>query len=417
MSAEKEGNPFLGTHSDIFQNRFVLSILLSGIFLQAGIWIRNFSVLLFVMKETNGNALAISMISIAEYAPIFIFSFIGGTFADRWRPKRTMVWCDLLSAFSVFAVFFTLVLGAWQMVFAATLISSILSQFSQPAGMKLFKKHVSEDALQTAMSVYQAIFALFMVLGPILGSFVYQSAGINFSIAATGAAFLLSAGALSFIPENNERVKRKTTILEEMKAGFQYMWRRRDLRLLGIGFSISGMAIGLVQPLNIFLVTERLGLPEENLQWLLTLNGAGMLVGGAFTMVYSKTIPPQILLTIGMFANAAGMGLVGLSTNFWFTLSAEFAVGLFLPAIQISITSLILKNTSDSFVGRVNGILTPLFTGSMVIAMSLAGQFKKIFSLAGTFEIAAVLFFAGFLVIFPLNKRTSKKKQAKKLQI
>ena len=47
-------------------------------------------------------------ILVAEFAPIFIFSFIGGTFADRWNPKKTMVWCDILSAISVFAVLVTL---------------------------------------------------------------------------------------------------------------------------------------------------------------------------------------------------------------------------------------------------------------------------------------------------------------------
>ena len=46
------------------------------------------------MEMTKGDAFAISMISVAEFAPIFIFSFIGGTFADRWKPKKTMIWCE-----------------------------------------------------------------------------------------------------------------------------------------------------------------------------------------------------------------------------------------------------------------------------------------------------------------------------------
>ena len=90
--------------STFFRNRFVQVIIASSIFLQIGIWVRNFAILLFVMDKTNNNPVAVSLISVAEFAPIFIFSFIGGTFADRWRPKRTMVWCDLLSAISVFAV-------------------------------------------------------------------------------------------------------------------------------------------------------------------------------------------------------------------------------------------------------------------------------------------------------------------------
>ena len=54
-----------------------------------------------------------------------------------------------------------------------TLISAILSQFSQPSGMKLFKQHLSAEQIQLAMSIYQTIFAIFMVLGPILGTFIF----------------------------------------------------------------------------------------------------------------------------------------------------------------------------------------------------------------------------------------------------
>ncbi|MED3929179.1 MFS transporter, partial [Priestia megaterium] len=167
----------------LFGNRVFQAIIISGLFLQIGIWVRNFAVLLFIMEKTNGDPFAVSLISVAEFAPIFIFSFIGGTFADRWRPKRTMVWCDILSAISVFAVLVTLILGSWHVVFFATLISAILSQFSQPSGMKLFKMHLPEEQMQVGMSVYQTVFAIFMVLGPILGTFAFQAFGINLSIA------------------------------------------------------------------------------------------------------------------------------------------------------------------------------------------------------------------------------------------
>src|SRR6478752_9788333 len=95
----------------LFGNRVFQAIIFSGLFLQIGIWVRNFAVLLFVMEQTNGDAFAISMISVAEFAPIFIFSFIGGTFADRWRPKRTMVSCDLLSAGSILAILVAMTYG------------------------------------------------------------------------------------------------------------------------------------------------------------------------------------------------------------------------------------------------------------------------------------------------------------------
>ncbi|TGU73330.1 MFS transporter, partial [Mesorhizobium sp. M00.F.Ca.ET.186.01.1.1] len=111
--------------SNMLKNRYVRAILLSGLFLQIGIWVRNFAILLYVMDHTGGDPFAVSMISVAEYAPIFLFSFLAGTFADRWRPKRTMVWCDVLSALSVIAVLVTFVFGTWKAIFFATLISAV----------------------------------------------------------------------------------------------------------------------------------------------------------------------------------------------------------------------------------------------------------------------------------------------------
>ena len=73
--------------SQLLKNRYVQAIFVSALFLQIGIWIRNFAILLFVMEKTDGDPFAVSMISVAEFAPIFIFSFIGGAFADRSDTK------------------------------------------------------------------------------------------------------------------------------------------------------------------------------------------------------------------------------------------------------------------------------------------------------------------------------------------
>ncbi len=390
--------------SQVLKNRFVQGILASALFLQVGIWVRNFAVLLYVMEMTKGDAFAISMISVAEFAPIFIFSFIGGTFADRWKPKKTMIWCETLSSLSVFAVLITLMFGTWKIVFFVTLISAILSQFSQPSGMKLFKQHLSAEQIQLAMSIYQTIFAIFMVLGPILGTFIFHSFGIYISIIITGIAFLLAAAVLLFLPKDleNDNEKKEITLLQEMLDGIKYVKKKKALTLLGLCFMAAGLGIGLIQPLGIFIVTEQLGLSKESLQWLLTVNGAGMIVGGALAMVFAKNVAPQKMLIIGMLGQAIGIGIIGYSTNLWVTLTAQLFSGLALPCIQIGINTLIIQNSDTDFIGRVNGILSPLFTGSMVVTMSIAGSLKEMFSLSTMYEGTALLFIIGLLFILPI---------------
>ena len=389
---------------NLLRNRLVQAILGSALFLQVGIWVRNFAVLLYVMERTKGDAFAISMISVAEFAPIFVFSFIGGTFADRWRPKRTMIWCDVLSAVSVFAVLITLIFGTWKAVFFTTIISAILSQFSQPSGMKLIKEHLPAEQIQAVMSIYQTIFTVFMILGPILGTFVYQKFGIVVAIAVMGLAFMLSAGALTFLPPDRVSVveKTETTLRQEMMAGIRYVLAKKVLTLLGLCFLAAGLGGGLIQPLGIFLVTERLGLPKESLQWLLTLNGMGMLLGGVIVMTSAKAISPQKLLAFGMFISAIGLAVCGFSTTPWLTYTVHLLMGLVFPCIMIGINMMIMQNSDSQFIGRVNGILMPLYTGAMVITMSVAGLLKETFSLPTMYETAGVLYIIGLLFLLPL---------------
>lgn len=389
----------------LFANRFVQSILLSSLFLQMGIWVRNFAILLFVTEQTNKDPVAISLISVAEFAPIFLFSFIGGAFADRWRPKRTMVLCDILSAVSVFAVLLALIYGGWQTIFFATLVSSFLSQFSQPSGMKLFKIHVPAEMLQMGMSMYQTINAIFTILGPMLGTVIYFKFGINTSIAIMGACFLLSAAVLAFIPADKETgTAANANLSQDMKMGFQYVLSNKVFIYMGSFFLLAGMAAGLTNPMGIFLVTEQLSLSAQSLQWFTAINGAGMFIGGVLAMGLAKKLTPQIMLMAGFIFAAMAMLVLAFTNIIPLALLAMFLFGSMMPFIHIACNTLVLSNAEEAFVGRVNGILNPLFTGGMVLNLSLAGILKDQFSLAAIYMAASGLFLLGALTMLPLLK-------------
>lgn len=97
---------------------------------------------------------------------------------------------------------------------------------------------------------------------------------------------------LLFLPKDleNDNEKKEITLLQEMLDGIKYVKKKKALTLLGFVLWQRGLGIGLIQPLGIFIVTEQLGLSKESLQWLLTVNGAGMIVGGALAMVFAKNV-------------------------------------------------------------------------------------------------------------------------------
>ncbi|UNK16395.1 MFS transporter [Paenibacillus sp. N3/727] len=391
----------------MLKNRYVRTIILSRVFLQLGIWIRNFAILLYVTNLTNNDPLYVSLISVVEYAPIFVFAIIGGTFADRWRPKRTMVWCDMLSAISVLIVLLALVYGGWYALLLGTLVSASLSQFSQPSAMKFYKEHVPSEQVQSVMALSQSLVAVFMVLGPVIGSFIFLQYGIEISLALTALMFLGSALVLTRLPRDKKDTLADTNnnFVGEMKDGLKYVWNNVQLRTLSATFAASGLAVGLIQPLMLFITIEKLGQDKTFLQWLLMANGAAMLVGGVAIIGLASKVKPHILLSIGLVVSAFVTVGIGFSNVVIWTIVLEVISGFFYPCIQVGIQTLIMKNTEASYIGRVGGAITPVFMGMMVLGMSFSGYLKGQFSLFIVFSISAGLFILGSLVLAPLFRK------------
>ncbi len=128
------------------------------------------------------------------------------------------------------------------------------------------------------------------------------------------------------------------------------------------------------------------------------VNGAAMFIGGGLIMTVSKKIIPQKLLAIGLLVNAISMVGMGLSSSWFGILLFQFFNGFFMPCIQIGINTLILQLTKSEFVGRVNGVLNPMFMGFMVISMSFTGLLKSQFSLAVLYIAAGLLFLIGVIL-------------------
>ncbi|MEJ8545382.1 MFS transporter [Brevibacillus borstelensis] len=398
----------------MFANQYVRTIILSRVLLQLGIWIRNYAVLLYVTELTKNDPVYVSLISVAEFAPIFLFGLIGGTFADRWRPKRTMVWSDLLSALSVGAVMLVLMNGGWIPLLIGTFISASLSQFSQPSAMKLYKRHVPAEQLQGVMAMSQTLVAVFMVLGPVIGTFIFIQFGLQASLILTAVLFLGSSLVLAMLPSDTEEPKSGDTgsFKKELQAGLRYIASNRSLRTLCLTFSAVGLASGLTQPLQIFLVIENLGQDKQFLQWLVMTNGAAMLAGGAVIVGIAKKVKPQLLFMVGLLVTAVCTIGLGASTIIWMTIVLLVISGLFFPCIQGGIQTLIVRNTEGAFIGRVSGTVTPVFMGMMVIGMFVSGYLKDAFSLFAVYVASGVLIMIGASMLLPLiaQKRSLNQK-------
>lgn len=390
---------------ELLRNRVFLLVMASDVLQQVGIWVRNMALLYYVVQQTQGDPVAVSLLTVVEYTPIFLFSIVGGVLADRWRPKRTMLWGDILSFLSIVPILFVVAWGYWQAVFVVTMISAIVSQFSQPSSAKLFKTHVPEKSLTSAMAMTQMVSSLFIILGPILGTFVYYTFGVIVSLSSLLAIFALSACCLFFLPDSPRSMERLSwqTVIKDFRGGISYMREHANLKVLLAMFGILALGAGLTAPLDIFLVTERLGLVEADLQWFTALSGVGLLIGAIVAASLSGRLKGKGVVFAGLIL--LGIGTMVEVWSVWPVLTGgmRLITGLFLALTQTVIGTYMLTLVQAEYIGRVNGLITPVFTGCTLIGTGFSGMLVAQSSLIFVYMLAGVILILSALVALRLR--------------
>jgi len=376
----------------LIKNRVFRLIFVSDLLQQSAIWIRNMALLFYVMERTGGDKFAVSLLSIVEYAPIFVFSIVGGLFADRWNPKRTMIAGDLLSAASIVVIMALIAGDAWQSLYAAVLISAILSQFSQPSSAKMFKDHIPEDQVPGAIGLTQSMSSLFLILGPVAGTAIYQWAGLNASLIALTLLFLLSAAVLSFLPGSRPAATRSpSTLREDLREGVRFLRGERGLQRLFFVFALIGLGAGIAQPLEIFIVTERLELTPDKVQWFAAADGLGLLVGALTAAAFSGLLKLRFLFPAAVVFMGITYAVEALSVWPVVTGAFRFANGLLMAVVNTAVGSYVIARIPSEMVGRVNGILTPLFMGALLLGTSSSGWLSQAAGTVPAYLTTAVL--------------------------
>jgi MFS family permease len=389
----------------LMQNRVFLLVMASDVLQQVGIWVRNMALLYYVVQQTQGDPVAVSLLTVAEFAPIFIFSLVGGVLADRWRPKRTMIWGDILSFLSIVPILFVVAWGHWQAVFVVTIISAIVSQFSQPSSSKLLKTHVPEKDLTAAIAMIQMVSSLFIILGPILGTFVYYTFGVMVSLSSLLAIFALSACLLLFLPDSPRSMERLSmqALIRDFGEGIRYMREQANLKVLLVMFGVLALGAGLTAPLDIFLVTQRLGLAEADLQWFTALSGLGLLIGAIIAAGLSGRLKGRGVVFAGLLLLGAGTIIEVWSVWPLLTGGMRLVTGLFLAMTQTVIGTYMLTLVQAEYIGRINGLITPVFTGCTLIGTALSGMLVAQSSLIFVYMLSGLILMLAAMVALRLR--------------
>ncbi|MBP1991124.1 MFS transporter [Paenibacillus eucommiae] len=396
---------------ELMRNKVFRIVAAADLLQQAAIWIRNIALLFYIMEQTGNDPVAVSLLTVFEYLPIFLFSFIGGTLADRWNPKKTMIIGDFLSSVSIAVILLFVAFGWWQAVFAATIVSAVVSQFSQPSSAIMFKRHIPDEQVSTAIGITQSLMSLFVIVGPMIGTLVYTMLGIETSLILLIALFLISSLIQLALP-NSSKIKAdpiQRSILGEMKEGLSYVRRSRNLLVIAVSFAFIGLGSGIIQPLDVYIVIDRLQLAKEDIQWFYVLSGIGMLVGGGAAAMFAHKLNPKVVTFIGIAFLSISIVVEVLSVWVALTATMRLLVGVMMAFMQIVLSSIMIKSVDEAYVGRVSGTITPIIMAGMLLGSSMSGVLMNSITLIPTYCLAAGIIFIAALSSLKFNFKENNK--------
>ncbi|CEK37957.1 MFS transporter [Paraclostridium sordellii] len=393
---------------NLIKNRVFVTILVTDIIQQMAIWIRNIAIMFFIMDLTNKDPLAISALNFIEYLPMFLLTFVGGIIADRYNPKKIMFFGDLFSFISFIILGVVISKGYIGAIFLVVLVSASVTQFSYPSSQKYFKEYVDEDSIDKAIGISQLLSSGFFVIGPFIGSQFYFNFGIDKTLMIISVLFLISIALILTLPNKNFEKIKSSGFIEDIGLTFKYLNEKEILKLLTKMFFAVSFAMGIANNLDIFLVTDRLGLSEEFYQFFSGIAGVGVIVGGGIYLLVSKHMNIKVLyILIGVFSIT--VFFEGYSTNAVLTMMLQFIDNVLGGILSGYVMTLITKVTDQEYLGKVNGVTSTLMTFGIMVGTIFSGIFMKYTSIVVAFFVASIAFLISFTILYKaVNKGVLK---------
>ena len=383
-------------------------LLWIGAFLSTtGTWMQTVAQGWVVLSMTNSPFL-LGVDGFLSTGPMLIFSLFGGVVADRLERRKIMLASQYLQ------MSFALVLAGliwsgrvqvWH-IFLLSFLTGSAQSFSGPAYISLLPLLVRREDVPNAIAMNSMQFNLARVVGPILAGIALSTWGAATCFGLNGLSFIAVIVALMFIrtPMINAR-DANSSILDEMKAGFAFVFSRRTLLVLTF-LAFAGTFLGM--PIVTFLpvvAKSIFGLGAKGYAWMMTTYGLGSVTGALIVAATSHAAKKGKIAIELQLAFACLLVGFAFSRSLPLSLVISFLAGMCIVGVISLYSSLVQLTTSDSMRGRVMSIFMLAFRGGMPLGNLLAGYIAQRWSITAALAMNGVLLATVALVFIARRTR------------
>ncbi len=323
--------------------------LLSSVFASSTAMALLSTVLGKLVFDMTGSELALGLLGLAEFAPAALLVFVTGPLADRMDRRRMAALALGLEAVVLagLTVYVSTEPTSTLPIFLLVIGYGTARAFATPATRSLPADTVEGSRLPWLTARQAATWQGALVLGPVLGGFLYVVAPW---VPFAAAVVLVAIGAVTVLTVHVRPFERTVVVdddgagMHEAMEGLRFV-RSRPILLGAISLDLFAVLFGGAIALLPAIAEDRLGVGAVGLGWLRAATGIGAGAVALFLTVkpVSRHIGRKLLTCVALF----GVGTIVLGATTSFT---------------IAFVALLVLSGADAVSVFIRSTLVPLIT-------------------------------------------------------
>ncbi|MDM5187941.1 MFS transporter [Bacillus sp. DX4.1] len=341
--------------------------------------------------------------------------FWSGSIVDRLNKRSIMIITDIIRAFCICSIpFFS---SIWPIYFCIFL-THIATSFFGTASFTYTATLIPREERQQ-FNAWNSLSATgSFVIGPALAGLLMAVYSPQFVIFCNGISFLISALIIYFLPnislhKNNLEDKKKTfvhTLKADWKQVFSFARTQKYVMLIYILFQATLLIAMALDSQEVVFSKQVLDLTEREYSMLVSLTGAGYVLGSFIASLFAKKLQLQYCIGIGMIVMAIGYVIYAFSSSFIMAVSGFIVLGIFSSIANTGFFTFYQNSIPLDMMGRIESVFDAMKNFVQIVFILAIGTLAEVISIQFAVIGSAlfILFFSCILALWAMVPSRSK---------
>ena len=390
-------------------------LLLSGVGIaNLGAWIYLIALNVLVYNM-GGSALAVATLYVIKPLATLFTNAWSGSMIDRLNKRKLMIHLDIYRA--VFIAILPLLPSLW-IVYVFVFFISMASAIYEPTAMTYMTKLIPVEQRQRFNSLRSLIGSGASLIGPAIAGVLLIASTPEFAIYMNAIAFLLSGLITLLLPNLDKKEASDTTSntlsLTVLKKDWNTVinFSRKHVYVVCVYFLFQSMFVlaTATDSLELSFAKEVLLLTDSEYGFLVSIAGAGFILGAITNTILSKKLAPSLLIGIGSLFITIGYLIYAFSNVFLIAAIGFFILSFSMAYANTGFYTFYQNNVPVHIMGRIGsiyGLVIAIVTIFVTILSGVATQFISI-QLVVIVGSLIMLFITIVLCVFTLFPAQSK---------